>query len=228
MFTVDQYRARYARASNDELLELLGIPAERLTLEARQALGEESARRALDPSNPPAVVTVEPARVQRLTYPKAPLGGRLAAYVVDFLITMGPAIMASVFAFVFHLGAQSQTTNLINMIASFSWAIYYGFTKDSRTNGQSIGKKLFSLMVVNVDTGKPCSLGPSIGRTIVHAILNGIPFIGWLIEPIAVLTTADGRRLGDRLASTQVIRLSAYEATARELEPPDSSVHAQG
>jgi uncharacterized RDD family membrane protein YckC len=220
MFTVDHYRAQYARASSDELQELLTIPAECLTLEARQALGEEAARRSLDASTP-LVRVVDPPRMGRLTYPKAPLGERFGAYLVDLLITMGPAIMASVLAFVFHLGAQSATTNFINMVATFTWAVYYGSTKDARANGQSIGKKLCGLMVVNVETGAPCGLGQSIGRALVHALLNGIPFIGWLIEPLAVVTTLDGRRFGDRAAGTQVIRLSAYEATSQH--SPDGS-----
>ena len=38
-----------------------------------------------------------------------------------------------------------------------------------------------------------------------------IPGIGFLIEPIAAVVTADGRRLGDRLAGTQVIEVGDYD-----------------
>jgi uncharacterized RDD family membrane protein YckC len=43
--------------------------------------------------------------------------------------------------------------------------------------------------------------------------LNVIPILGQLVEPITVLTSDDGRRLGDRAAGTQVVDVSTYEAT---------------
>ena len=42
-------------------------------------------------------------------------------------------------------------------------------------------------------------------------VLPLIPGIGFLIEPIAAVVTADGRRLGDRLAGTQVIEVGDYD-----------------
>lgn len=212
MFSVDEYRARYASASSDELLSLLAIDPQRLTAEARLALAEETARRGIDPMHPRGEsVVVQPERTGQFIYPKAPLGERLGAYVVDGIIGMGPAIMAAIFNYLFPIVVQSPTTRTINMIATFAWAIYYGFTKDARPNGQSIGKKIFGLMVVSVKTDRPCSLGQSIGRAVVPALLDMIPLIGWLVEPIVVIASHDGRRIGDDAAGTQVIRASLYE-----------------
>ena len=104
------------------------------------------------------------------------------------------------------------------MLATMTWALYYGATKDARGNGQSIGKKMVGLMVVGTETNQPCTLGQSIGRALVRLLFGVIPVVGQLIEPIAVLVTDDGRRVGDRAASTQVIRASDYEA--RILLPP--------
>ena len=145
-------------------------------------------------------------------YPKAPLGERLGAYVVDAIIAIGPVIMAAILNYLFPAVVQSPTTRTINMIATIAWAIYYGFTKDAQGNGQSIGKKIFGLMVVNLKTHRPCSLGQSIGRAAVPFLLDLIPLIGWLIEPIVAVASRDGRRIGDDVAGTQVIRASLYES----------------
>lgn len=216
MFTVDHYRARYARSSSEELLTLLALDAQQLTPEARQALDEETARRGLKLGDPPvhALAMSDVTVLERVVYPKVQLGPRLGAHIVDMIIGMGPVIMAAVFTFLFRLGPPSATAKTINMLATAAWAIYYGFTKDGPPNGQSIGKKMFNLMVVDVRTGEPCRLGQSITRAFVRMFLSAIPVFGWMIEPFAVFMNDKGRRIGDRVADTQVIEVSAFEATA--------------
>ena len=161
-----------------------------------------------------APLAVAPERPRAYIYPKAPLGERLGAYVVDSIIGVGPAITAAIFDFLFHI-TQNPTNVAINMIATVSWAIYYGATKDARGNGQSIGKKLCGLMVVGTQTNEPCTLAQSFSRAFVRFLFSAVPMIGQLVEPIAVLATEDGRRIGDRAASTQVIRVSDYDLQRR-------------
>jgi len=126
-------------------------------------------------------------------------------------------IFAAILGWVFNLGQQSHTTQVINMVATSAWGLYYRFTKDARPNGQSIGKKMCNLMVIDVETGEPCSLGQSIGRAFILTLFNVVPILGWLVEPLAVLVSDDGRRLGDRAAGTQVVELSTYEAIRSRL-----------
>jgi uncharacterized RDD family membrane protein YckC len=212
-YTLEYQRARYARASSEELCELLQADPTHLTPEARQALTEEAARRGLDPRVAPVSTAVEPVRPREFIYPKAPLGERFVAYIVDSIIGVGPAITAAMYDFFFHI-TQSPTNRTINMIATVTWAIYYGATKDARGSGQSIGKKMAGLMVVGTSTNEPCTLGQSTTRAFVRFLFGAIPVVGQLVEPIAVLATNDGRRIGDRAASTQVIRASEYESAA--------------
>lgn len=209
--TLDEYRARYAQMGNDDLWALLQTDPERLTPEARQVLAEESARRGLDRSVAPARTTVSLLRPREYIYPKAPLGERFGAYIVDSIIGIGPVITAAIFDFLFHI-TQNPLNTAITMIATVTWAMYYGATKDARGNGQSIGKKMCGLMVVGTKTNEPCTIGQSTGRAFVRFLFSAIPLVGGLIEPIAVLATDDGRRIGDRAASTQVIRASDYES----------------
>lgn len=213
MYTVDDFRARYSRSSDEDLLSLLETDPVQLTPEARVALAEEAERRALRLGHPVRTLTPSIAPEHNLHYAKAPQGNRFLASIIDGIIGLGPVIFAALLGWVFNLGQQSHATQVFNMIATTAWAFYYRFTKDARPNGQSIGKKICNLMVIDVETGAPCSLGQSMGRAAVLTFCNLIPLLGWLVEPIIVLTTDDGRRFGDQAAGTQVVDVNTYEAT---------------
>jgi|TARA_B100001971_G_C18086690_1_gene481302 uncharacterized RDD family membrane protein YckC len=86
----------------------------------------------------------------------------------------------------------------------------YNFIKDGLGKGQSWGKKAVGLMVIHLSDKTPCSLSQSLLRNLIMILLGIIPFIGWLIEPIIVLSTKDGRRLGDRAANTQVVEIKKH------------------
>jgi len=94
------------------------------------------------------------------------------------------------------------------------WAAYYGFLKDGQDRGQSIGKKKLGLMVVHLPTNAPCNRSQSALRALVMGATNVIPYLGWLIEPIAALAAEGGRRLGDHAAGTQVIAVDSYRPAA--------------
>ncbi|MEC4676937.1 MAG: RDD family protein [Nitrospirota bacterium] len=82
--------------------------------------------------------------------------------------------------------------------------------------GESIGKKLINLRVVSTETDGPCSFKDSILRNSTLAagyIFWFVPWIGWIfsilvfaLEFILVLGSRDGKRLGDELADTIVIK----------------------
>lgn len=213
--TVDEFRASYARSNNNELRTLLDLQPERLAPEARQALAEEAARRGLEASGARGAATaIASAEAQRSSYPKAPNGDRFAAYIIDQLIGFGPVIIAGILGPPLQI-MQSKLPPAVEMLATFTWAVYYALAKDGHGNGQSIGKKVGRLMVIDLDTGEPCNLRQSITRGVISVVLEIIPYIGLLIEPGVVLGTSDGRRLADRAAGTQVISTSVYEASVR-------------
>jgi hypothetical protein len=43
---------------------------------------------------------------------------------------------------------------------------------------------------------------------------NLIPYLGWLVEPVAAMAADGGRRLGDQVAGTQVIAVESYRQAA--------------
>ena len=215
METVDTFRARYARTSDEDLLALIAVEPQNLTNEARLALAEEARRRDLQGPGVEtllATVTYTPwvDSTREMRYPKAPPGPRLLAWIVDGFVGAAAFVgTAAIGVFNNWLTGGGQLLWLA-VVVSIIWAVYYSFAKDGRDGGQSIGKGMLDLMVVNVKTNQPCTKGESSLRALVMFALNLLPFIGFFIEPIMVLAAEDGRRLGDRAANTQVIRSSDY------------------
>ena len=223
MYTVDALRERYARSSDADLLALLAVDPERLTPESRQALAEETRRRGLEaPPEWASVPVAAPAGGAGVTaarrYLKAPFGTRLLAYIIDGIVSLGAVAVAIATVVFTNLPKDNGFAAFAVIAAAVVWTIYYSFTKDGREGGQSIGKEMLNLMVVNTTTNQPCSTGESALRALVLFALNLVPVVGWLIEPIFALSDPDGRRLGDRAANTQVIEVSVYEATARKVD----------
>jgi uncharacterized RDD family membrane protein YckC len=145
-------------------------------------------------------------------YPKAPLGGRFVAMLLDGLISSLPAALLVIGALAAVAAESRGAAIVLGLVAvpAVVWAIWYSFTKDGRANGQSIGKKAMGLMVVHLPTNQPCSNGQSALRYLVLFGLNLVPYVGWLVEPIVTLSAAGGQRLGDKAAATQVIAIGDY------------------
>jgi uncharacterized RDD family membrane protein YckC len=155
-------------------------------------------------------------------YPKGPLGARFLATVIDVLVGCAafiPALLVAAWGLVEAFGSGSSSSNygepifvvaMLLALAGGIWSIYYGFAKDGRAGGASIGKAKMGLMVVRLADKRPCTPGQSALRVLTLIILNVIPAVGWLIEPVVVLAADDGRRLGDKAAGTQVIAVADY------------------
>lgn len=168
-----------------------------------------------------------------VTYPKAPLGSRLGAYILDvlFMLLMSlPAIICVAIGFAsFYAGNQEYADyeysyqsseisgdglgmlflGLILLIIP----LIYGLIKDGLGKGQSWGKRITGLMVVNLYTNKPCSKGRSALRYIITTLIVCIPYLNLLtmwIEPVMVLAKDDGRKAADIVASTMVIKADDY------------------
>ncbi len=148
-------------------------------------------------------------------YPKASLGNRFLAALLDGLISTGLSIPA----ILFFVAALEKTMSYNNdnadgliflTILFYLIPVIYGLIKDGLGQGQSWGKRPLDLMVVNLDNNAPCDKGKSFFRNFISTLVAIIPFIGWIIEPIMVLATDDGRKLGDKAANTQVIEKKYY------------------
>ena len=129
---------------------------------------------------------------------------RIIAFLVDMSIYVALWIF---FYFNFHLGDY-----LSWLLASF-----YLLIKDGLIHGQSIGKFIFKIRVVDINEKKPISLIASIERNLVLVIPNlfrFIPFVGSLLlivvyiwETYLIYYHSNGSRWGDQFAKTEVIQL---------------------
>lgn len=218
METADELRTRYSRASDADLRGILDAGTTQLTPEARQVLMAELRRRRMTGEINPLDKLAWPAEVPEVSrYAKVRFGTRFAAHLLDTFVPLLPMAGAAI---LIAIGTAAEASiiaalGFLALFGSFGWMLYYSFTKDGREGGQSIGKKKYDLMVVNITTNRPCTKGESCIRQLDLFFLQMIPIVGWLVEPIFMLASKDGRRLGDRAAGTQVIEAKEYRPRTR-------------
>lgn len=119
-------------------------------------------------------------------YGKADPGRRCLAASIDIALILPIPIMT----------AETQPVLAI-LISSMYLAARDGL-------GQSPGKLLTGLTVIQVETGRPCNLRKSIVRNILF-VIPGMNIAALIFESVAISRDELGNRLGDRLARTQVV-----------------------
>lgn len=128
-------------------------------------------------------------------YRLATLPQRAIAFFLDTLIALGGITVVN---FLLFLYAPFEISNAVGQ-ASLVVMVAYFFLRDAK-HGQSIGKKIVKLRVIQHSTGMPANP--------LHSILRNIPLaLLWWLEPFVVLQKSK-RRLGDLLGSTSVVRLA--------------------
>jgi uncharacterized RDD family membrane protein YckC len=142
----------------------------------------------------------------------APLGQRFIASLLDALISAGFMLPSVACMFVgFHaIEDNDYELGLILWIIAallYLLPLWYSLFKDGFGQGQSWGKKALNLQVIQEETNEACSYKKSFVRNGVMALLNLVPMVGSFIEPIVLLVSNDGKRLGDKAAKTVVIEL---------------------
>jgi uncharacterized RDD family membrane protein YckC len=78
----------------------------------------------------------------------------------------------------------------------------YLVVRDMR--GQSVGKVLFGLVVIELETGRRATLTASLRRNVM-LIVPGVNIAAVVLEFLAIMRDPQGQRMGDRLAQTQVV-----------------------
>jgi RDD family len=120
-------------------------------------------------------------------YAKADVRRRLFAASIDGLIVVMSGLLYWTSDFVWYLAAG---------------AAYLLFRDAIR--GQSVGKLLLGLVVIGLESGRPCSLAGSARRNLLF-LLPGANVVAIFLEARTVVRDLQGQRLGDRLAQTQVV-----------------------
>ena len=122
-------------------------------------------------------------------YAKADMGRRLGAATVDGLLLTTCLI---------------SFRSLDSGLFLFAAAIYVLLRDALFVRGQSVGKFFFSLLVVSLVTGRPCSRAESVRRNLLF-LVPGLNVVAVILETVTTVRDPQGLRLGDRLAQTQVV-----------------------
>ncbi len=166
------------------------------------------------------------------SYPKATIGKRILAYLIDVLIAGIPMIILIPVSVIPYLSYARYNSNLssapnalmlvlmvVAIIIGAGWAFFYSLLRDGFGAGQSWGKRICGLMVVNLNTNEPCTKVQSLVRNIFALLFSGalswIPVVNGLsslVEPIVALVHDQGQRVGDMVGNTQVIDLEYYDS----------------
>ena len=116
---------------------------------------------------------------------------RLIAQLIDDCIAFLPAVLVGVV-----LGGFGRPATALAALVYFCGFVYI-VVSDGFPGGQSYGKRLMGIAVVDVESGQPCTYGQSIARNLLLAMLGPID---WLF-----IFGARRQRLGDTLARTMVV-----------------------
>ena len=126
---------------------------------------------------------------------------RFLAFVIDWNIMFGVAM-----ALMFY-GPGSNPEYLLypsikmftsaGFLLGLAWILLYGLFKDCLFGRRSLGKQICGLMIQHSATGEKVSFGRLILRNMTYVIVH--------VEGILVLVNK-GKRLGDCMAKTQVVR----------------------
>src|SRR5262245_30265974 len=95
-------------------------------------------------------------------------------------------------------------------------AVLYLLLRDG-IGGQSLGKLVVGLVVVNVRTGRLCSWKDSALRN-VFVLIPAANLMAIFLESITIIRDPQGQRLGDRIAQTQVIEGLGAKDLARTFQ----------
>jgi uncharacterized RDD family membrane protein YckC len=146
---------------------------------------------------------------------RLPLAGpasRLYAMLLDAVIVLATAngiglLVYWIFAKVPGFGVMVIT------LAEFALGFAYGALLEGFWNGQTIGKRLFHLRVID-QTGLPLRIEQAWVRNLMR-VVDALPF-AYLVGGISALSNPLMQRFGDRVAGTLVVRQTPLVAPGEE------------
>jgi uncharacterized RDD family membrane protein YckC len=191
-----ELRERYQSLSTDELINLRSKNT--LTELASRILDNELDRRGLSIQEQERLSKelLENTQKENRADPYfASLGERFVAQIIDSIIT----------GLIMFTGAllTSPGNNAPGM-AGLCLGLTYLWLSDALPNGQSIGKHVMKISVIDTETGKPCTIFQSFIRNFLLSVLGIIDCI--------FIVGKKRQRLGDMAATTSVIKVKRVTA----------------
>lgn len=197
--TEQDLRERYEALETEQLLELQvrGTLTETATRVLEEVLAERSISaedRAAFASQLKKQAATHDETMAALASREARLGAQLIDYVLTLIILFMSALL--------WLAAP-----LLGVVGSIV-AVAYLLLADGLPRGQSVGKRVLDIAVIDQRTHKPCTYGQSFMRNFLLALLG---IIDWIF-----IFGRTHQRLGDMAANTIVVRLKPHKEAAAD------------
>ncbi len=159
-----------------------------------------------------AELTIATAEGVLFRLPLAGPASRLYAMLLDILIVLGT--VNGIGLLVYWIFAKAPGFGLMVItLAEFAIGFAYSACLEGFWNGQTIGKRLFHLRVIDQD-GLPLKIEQAWVRNLMR-VLDALPFF-YLVGGLSVLSSPLMQRFGDRVAGTLVVRLTPLAAPVEE------------
>lgn len=164
--------------------------------------------------------TIQTAQNVSIHQRVAPVSDRIFAYLLDYLIIIGIYLLILAFWFGVDLGNTESFAFIMLMTLPI---FLYDLLWETFNNGQTPGKMLLKVRVVNVD-GSKVSFSALLIRWLLRPI--DISMTSGGIAIIFILLTGKGQRLGDIAAKTKVIseRPQVTVKQLQQVQVPDDYV----
>jgi uncharacterized RDD family membrane protein YckC len=144
---------------------------------------------------------------------RLPLAGpssRLYAMLLDIAIVLGT--VNGIGLLIYRIFAKAPGFGvMVITLAEFAIGFAYGALLEGFWNGQTIGKRLFHLRVID-QSGLPLQIEQAWVRNLMR-VFDALPF-AYLVGGISMLSSPLMQRFGDRVAGTLVVRETPLGAPA--------------
>ncbi len=144
--------------------------------------------------------------------PLASPASRLYALLLDSAIVLG--VVNGVGLLVYWIFAKAPGFGvMVTTLAEFGIAFLYSALLEGHWNGQTIGKRLLHLRVID-QTGLPLRIEQAWVRNLMR-VFDALP-LAYLVGGISALSNPLMQRFGDRVAGTLVVRQTPLTAPVEE------------
>lgn len=151
---------------------------------------------------------------------------RALAYIVDVLFVLIPGFAVLIFAIPWFFADWGWGAGFAFLIVSILWFLASDFINQvfiQGSNGQTIGKRVLKIKLVNADTGEHPGLGVVFVRWLLFIAFNFLTGgIFLIIDLLAPAFTDRKQRITDKLVSTIVV--DAKTSVTGIVPPPDLPV----
>ncbi|HVM92346.1 MAG TPA: RDD family protein [Terriglobales bacterium] len=163
-------------------------------------------------SSTTAELTIATAEGVLFRLPLASPASRLYALLLDTAIVLG--VVNGVGLLVYWIFAKAPGFGvMVITLAEFAISFLYGAVLEGFWNGQTIGKRLLYLRVVD-QTGLPLRIEQAWVRNLMR-VFDALPF-AYLVGGLSALSSPLMQRFGDRVAGTLVVRQTPLSAPQEE------------